>query len=442
VNGTGNLDVTGTFTTAGSGSFTATAGSTNFVGSGSQPVPAGSYNNVALSGATAKVLTGNVTLGGGLNLTAGMLRLDNFDLTMADNQVITGYSNTHFVVEDGTGALIYKTVGGGETVVFPIGTTTASADYTPAKLTNAGTSDDFTGIVTDQIPQGPVVQPGGPHVVKKTWDISEASAGGSSATLVLGWNTANEGGFFDRTLSAVSHFVSPGVWDHPFMGWGPAVAGTFGSTWERSRSSLTSFSPFAMQDANLPLPVALTAFQAERHDKNAELTWSTASERNSKGFEVQVSTAQSRGAASWRTLGFVASETPNSAVARHYAYTDGEAGKAGTRYYRLKLVDVDGTVNYSATRAVTFGAVSEPTVAVWPNPFAGEVTLELAAVEAGPATLTLVDALGRPVWQQTTTVSAGVQQLPLALPTSLRAGAYVLTVTVDGQALRRSLIKQ
>jgi hypothetical protein len=286
------------------------------------------------------------------------------------------------------------------------------------------------------------VQPGGPHVVGKTWDISEGTAGGSNATLVLGWNTANEGAFFDRTLSAVSHFVAPGVWDHPFVGWGPAVAGTFGSMWVRSRSGLTSFSPFAMQDANMPLPVELTQFEATRRGNDVALTWETSSERNSKGFEVQVSTAQNRGAASWRTLGFVASETPSSSTARRYAYTDGEAGKAGVRYYRLKQVDLDGPTHFSPTRVVTFGAVSQPTVAVWPNPFAGEVTLELAAVEAGPATLTLTDALGRTAWQQTTAVSAGVQQLPLALPASLRTGSYVLTVTVNGQALRRPLIKQ
>lgn len=444
VTGTGNLDVYRTFTTASGTSFQPSVGTTHFRGTGAQAIPAATYVDVTVTGATAKVLTGNVNIAGTLDLAAGMVRLDNFDLLLTTaSSSITGAGASHFVVTDGTGRLGFAQVGSGGvgTVTFPIGSTTASTDYTPATLTNAGSQDTFYAFVTDDIPQGVVVQPGGPHVVKKTWDIAEAVAGGSNATLTLAWNAANEGAFFDRTLSAVSHFVS-GVWDHPFMGWGPATS-LGGMRYSRVRAGLTSFSPYAIQDANLPLPVELTRFTAVRQPNNdVALAWEAASESNSKGYEVQVSAGQNRGSSSWRPLGFVNSETPNSNSARRYRFTDTETNKAGVRYYRLKQVDLDGNERISSVQTVKFGGVTEPTLMAWPNPFFDNVTVELGAVKNSTAELTLVDGLGRIVFRQTEPVTAGVQQLPLIMPVGLPAGAYVLTISIDGVVLRNQLVRQ
>ncbi len=441
VNGSGNLSVYGTFTVAGPSSFVATAGTTSFVGTGAQPIPAGAYHAVTVSGATPKVLTGAATLGGGLNISGGMVLLGAFDLTLANNQTITGADDAHFLVTNGAGKLAFEGVGGGETVVFPIGTSTAATDYTPATLTNNGTADTFAGTVSnaDPVRAGPTPPfAPGEHVVRKTWDISEAVAGGSNAALTLVWNEANEGPLFDRTSCTISHFTGS-IWEHYLRDFA-AATNVGGTRWARTRiNGLTSFSPFAVQDNFQPLPVELARFDAVRNGQNADLTWATASEKNNKGFEVQVST----NGGEFRKLAFIDSRNPTSQTAQTYAFTDRETGKTGVRYYRLKQVDLDGTATFSPVRTLTFSGSVTTKVNALPNPFGQEqLRIELDAAANGTAQLVLIDALGRVVLNQAVTVTVGHNEVRPALPATLSVGTYTLVATVDGQQFRTRLVKQ
>src|SRR6476660_2627198 len=83
-----------------------------------------------------------------------------------------------------------------------------------------------------------------------------------------------------------------------------------------------------------PLPVELVSFNALKKDKEVNLTWETASEKNNQGFEVQVSADGKN----YETLGFVASQNGNANFSQRYAYTDKVAGQEGLMYYRLKQI--------------------------------------------------------------------------------------------------------
>ena len=241
---------------------------------------------------------------------------------------------------------------------------------------------------------------------------------------------------FDRSLCTVKHFIG-GAWTHELGDYLPATSVSPG-VWSRSRAGLTSFSPFAVEDYTQPLPVELVRFTAVRHGANAELAWSTASEKNSKGFDVQVSTDGKR----YRSLGFVASVTPTSAAPREYAFTDTEGGKAGVRYYRLLQTDLDGTTSPSWIRPVTFDGLITTTVSALPNPFGEQLTVEVVAAAAGSAQLSLVDALGRTVLNQTVAVTVGHNALTPVLPAHLTTGSYTLVTVVDGQRFHSRLVKQ
>lgn len=435
VNAGGDFEVSGTFTTASSSSFAALAGVTTFLGSGAQPIPAANYFGLAVSGATPKVLTGNINIGSTLSLSGGMLRLGSFNATMADNQTVSGSGPNHFVVTDGTGRLVFKTVGGGESVFFPIGSTATSTDFTPATLTNNGTSDDFSASVTGITP---IIAPAA-FVVQKTWDISEATPGGSSAELTLAWNTVNEDGSFDRTKCGIAHYVG-GLWEHYLRDFAAATS-LGGGRWSRTRiNNLTSFSPFAVQDDNQVLPVELAAFTAERQGQNALLRWTTASEKDNRGFGVEV--APARDANAWRELGFVQSQRTTATTPSHYAFTDKTPGKTGTFLYRLRQQDLDGTITYSAVRTLEFSTPHATTASALPNPFRTSVEVRLTTATPGTAQLTLHDALGREVLTQTLPVAAGENRLQPTLPGGLPAGTYLLTTHVDGQVFRERLVKE
>jgi hypothetical protein len=94
-----------------------------------------------------------------------------------------------------------------------------------------------------------------------------------------------------------------------------------------------------------PLPIQLYYFYATVLTNNwVQLNWGTLSETNNYGFFVQ----KSRSA----TSGF--SDIPNSfvpghgttLVPQHYSWTD-QNTSSGTWYYRLKQVDLDGTIHYT-----------------------------------------------------------------------------------------------
>ena len=195
-----------------------------------------------------------------------------------------------------------------------------------------------------------------------------------------------------------------------------------------------SLNTLTLGDEFNPLPVVLTSFNATRSGANALITWATATETNSKGFEVQVSTDGS----SFRTLGFVSSETPNSVQRQSYKYTDTENGKFGTRYYRLHQVDLDGKDSYSPVRAVGFDGAATGAVALaaYPNPFldTDKVTLNFGSdVANGVAQVQLIDMVGRTVRQQSLNIVNS--SLDLGDLSNLHTGMYLARITLaDGSS--------
>jgi hypothetical protein len=200
-----------------------------------------------------------------------------------------------------------------------------------------------------------------------------------------------------------------------------------------TRSGQPSFSNFylTLGDRTNPLPVSLTAFSATVAGANVNLAWTTATEKNSSGFEVQVSTTGKN----YRKIAFVASKSPNSQQQQTYSYVDTEAGKTGTRYYRLRQVDLDGAESFSPVRTISFsGSTVATTASAYPNPFTSYVDLSIDAATAGtaPVRVQLIDMTGRIVREQM--VSVDNASLHLSALDGLRSGLYIAKVSLPNGA--------
>ena len=198
---------------------------------------------------------------------------------------------------------------------------------------------------------------------------------------------------------------------------------------------------FTVSQGQLPLPVALTRFVAQRQEANVKLNWETASEQNNRGYEVQVST-DSR---TFRALSFVQSQGDGTSTGRRtYSYLDTEANKTGVRYYRLRQVDLDGTEKFYGPQAVSFSkAGSLAALMVAPNPFVGELTLTVPALEtARTGTVVLTDMLGRTALSQSLSLAAGVNQARLPELDKLPKGMYHLQVRLNGELQSMKLLKE
>ena len=186
----------------------------------------------------------------------------------------------------------------------------------------------------------------------------------------------------------------------------------------------------------LPLPVTLINLAATRQPAGAVVRWQTASEQHASRFEVE----RSVNAVDYQKIGSVAAVGTSTNVLT-YTLPDATVG-FGAYYYRLRQVDTDGAITYSApvalAAAVTTGSVMLGSV--YPNPFRADLSVELLEPVTGSATLDLVDAQGRRVWAGT--VTAIGRQLQLKIPATVAPGTYVLTVRANGQQAHRRVVKE
>ncbi|WP_310397427.1 T9SS type A sorting domain-containing protein [Hymenobacter sp.] len=181
-----------------------------------------------------------------------------------------------------------------------------------------------------------------------------------------------------------------------------------------------------------PLPVELVAFAGRWANGASELTWATASEKNSSHFVVERSTG---GDAAFRSVGRIAAagSTSNS---QNYRFRDAEAGTQGVAvlYYRLRQVDVDGKEAFSPVAAVAIAklAVAAPQIEVYPNPAAEAqaVMVRCLNLPANGGTVQTYSQLGQLVSQLPLTAAA-----LLTLPTLAPGLYHVVLRNATGQQL-------
>lgn len=113
-------------------------------------------------------------------------------------------------------------------------------------------------------------------------------------------------------------------------------------------SSASGVSPMGFLSTSL-LPVVFSSFTVAKEANEMVLQWSTASEVSNDYFEVQ----RSYNGNVWTTLSTVKG-TGSATGSANYSYTDN--ANAGTVYYRLKQVDVDGVFSYSTVKTVNGGS--------------------------------------------------------------------------------------
>jgi hypothetical protein len=177
-----------------------------------------------------------------------------------------------------------------------------------------------------------------------------------------------------------------------------------------------------------PLPVELSAFSAQRLPSTAvSVRWTTASETNSARFEVQ----RSLNGRDYVTIATTAAQG-SSSKATAYAALD-QTAPAAQLYYRLRQVDLDGTVAYSMVRTVG-GVGTAVELALYPNPATDRLTATAPALAA--RTFRVLNALGQvlatgPADAENPTVD--VQALP--------TGTYLLELSSPAGRQTRRFVK-
>jgi hypothetical protein len=163
------------------------------------------------------------------------------------------------------------------------------------------------------------------------------------------------------------------------------------------------------------LPLEWQSFTAVPVGKEVQLDWSTSQERGTSHFMIE----RSADLVSWTGIGRETAR--NESVSSDYRAFD-ESPLAGTSYYRIKQVDVDGAFTYSVIATVSFETTG---FSVFPNPAGDWVNVR----HTNNTTLYSIESIdGKVIRQPAPAVNA---RLSLA---GLAPGVYLIR---SGEEIRR-----
>ncbi len=182
------------------------------------------------------------------------------------------------------------------------------------------------------------------------------------------------------------------------------------------------------------LPVELSEFDAIIDGNSAVVTWQTASEESTLGFGLEHradSTPQE-----WREVAFLAAAGESSEL-RNYAFTI-DALPAGRHELRLRIIDLDGSFQYSETVEVSIENPSTFSLgAAYPNPFNPNTAFTLSVQKSQHVEIAVYDLLGRNVLEVFSgQVEAGGVRTFRVNGSNLTTGLYV--VRANGASESRS----
>jgi hypothetical protein len=177
----------------------------------------------------------------------------------------------------------------------------------------------------------------------------------------------------------------------------------------------------------VPLPVKLISFDATTTENVITLQWKTSMETGFDRFEIEKSLNPKTGFAKIH-------EIKGSGISNTYNFSDSKSQKGVPQYYRLKMIDTDGSFAYSK---IVWGLVEgAETLSVYPNPASKLLNLESATALVE---VKLTNSSGAQVFSEKLN---HLKVKSLALP-SLAPGIYLLhTKNVNGvSAFSRVMIR-
>jgi hypothetical protein len=176
---------------------------------------------------------------------------------------------------------------------------------------------------------------------------------------------------------------------------------------------------------NAALPVKLTTFVATPQESKILLKWETTEEKDFNRFEIERSNDPKKG---FVKIGSISS----AATQLHtYQYLDSTARGGQTYYYKLKMIDSDGSLAYS--RVVHARIDAGDATIIFPNPATGAVTV---SSKEFLQSVTVVNMFGMVVRTEVTRFESKNRITVEGLP----AGLYLVRVSYNSGESEHKLV--
>ena len=173
------------------------------------------------------------------------------------------------------------------------------------------------------------------------------------------------------------------------------------------------------------LPVSLTSFLGKNNGTSCILNWTSVAEKNLINYEIEKSTDGEK----FETIGLVKANN----AATNYTFSDYAIGASDLNYYRLKINEQKGIVNYSQIIAIQNNSKFDAVLDVYPNPANHFININL------PENDKLREVLFYDINGKLMMTSITAQNIEVS---ELNSGVYTIHVITDKSANRIKFIKQ
>jgi hypothetical protein len=173
------------------------------------------------------------------------------------------------------------------------------------------------------------------------------------------------------------------------------------------------------------LPVRLTSFNARVSNCTVNLDWAAAIETDFSNYEVQSSTDGS----TFKTIA-----TKPAGPDQKYSYQDHSPAQ-GNIYYRLKMVNIDGSAQYSKVIAMKLNC-NRSEIVVYPNPVTDILNINITNAEDNETQASLFDNAGKLVHSKKLISGTNIIDM-----TKFSKGVYLLTLKNNNEIQNIKIVK-
>jgi glucose/arabinose dehydrogenase len=211
----------------------------------------------------------------------------------------------------------------------------------------------------------------------------------------------------------------------------PTYAEAHGANGYMLQGNISSFSSFYFSSSNIILPLDIVTFSgALQNNSTVLLKWKTENEINTSYFQVE----RSIDGNIFNDIGTISSNANNNnGNVFNYSFTDVDAGNQQSLllYYRLKVVDMNGSFKYSNVITISLADITGK-LTVSPNPVIGEVKVNISAPADGIILWKLIDNTSRVILQNSEHVRKGNGNIFIINMNKLSRGSYYLSISGAG----------
>lgn len=258
------------------------------------------------------------------------------------------------------------------------------------------------------------------------WILNKLSGG--TAQVILNW---------DHAKVPFPNYVIPDIrtaqYGTEWKKTGGTASGTATASGSITSDPLSVFGAMVIGSETAILPVHFLNVSASRWANANRVIWKTANEMDLNHYELQ----RSWGNNAFNTIAII--KATNQVNDQVYQYDDA-ALITGKIFYRIKSVDVDGTLGYS--RIVSVQVNSESKIGILQNPIKEQIRLKTTELPKAVYNYVLINTAGQVV-QEGRLILEGTATIAIPLSSDISKGSYLLQITSGkSQPFTIKLIKE